>query len=70
LREIFENDLITDPKRHPKKIGRNAGKRAVPLKFRGKAWRAVFTVDENSRGVRVQSLGPHDQAYKDAEKRN
>jgi hypothetical protein len=65
------DDLERDPKRHPKKNGKLAGTRAASLTFAdGIAWRAVFTVDERSRVVRIIALGPHDEAYKNALRRS
>jgi hypothetical protein len=61
--------LELDPKRFPKKHGRLKGARAAPLTFRGTAWRAVFTLDETARIVRVWALGPHDRAYDEAVRR-
>jgi hypothetical protein len=45
------------------------GVRAASLTFRGTAWRAVFTLDENARIVMVWALGPHDRAYEEAVRR-
>jgi hypothetical protein len=57
------SDLRRDPKRFPKKSGALRGMRAAPLRFRGRAWRAVFRVDDVHREVDVVSVGPHDTAY-------
>ena len=35
----------------------------------GVEWVAVYEIDEAKRQVRVLSLGPHDRAYEDAQKR-
>jgi mRNA-degrading endonuclease RelE of RelBE toxin-antitoxin system len=61
--------LKRDPKRFPKKSGPLQAARAVKLRFRGAAWRAVFTLDEDLRVVTVLSLGPHDRAYTEAQRR-
>jgi mRNA-degrading endonuclease RelE of RelBE toxin-antitoxin system len=61
--------LQRDPKAFPKKSGPLHAARAAKLRFRGAAWRAVFTVDEVRRIVKVWSLGPHDRAYAQAERR-
>lgn len=61
--------LRHDPKRFPKKSGSLQTARAAKLRFRGTAWRAVFTLDEERRIVKVWSLGPHDRAYAEAERR-
>jgi hypothetical protein len=63
-------ELKRDPKRHPKKSGDLRSARAAPLRFAdGAAWRAVYTVDEESRTVMIASLGPHDVAYAEAKRR-
>jgi mRNA-degrading endonuclease RelE of RelBE toxin-antitoxin system len=62
-------ELRRDPKRFPKKSGVLSGVRAAPLRFRGRAWRAVFRVDERHREVHVVSIGPHDAAYQAASRR-
>ena len=46
-----------------------AGGRAANLRFRGAAWRLVFTLDDECRIVTVLALGPHDRAYTEAERR-
>jgi hypothetical protein len=61
--------LKIDPKRFPKKHGRLKAVRAASLTFRGAAWRAVFTLDEDARIVMVWALGPHDRAYEEAVRR-
>jgi len=62
-------DLETDPKRYEKKSGNLANARAYRLRFRNAAWRAVFTVDDNTRVVRIIALDRHDEAYRDAARR-
>jgi mRNA-degrading endonuclease RelE of RelBE toxin-antitoxin system len=63
-------ELKRDPKRHPKKRGELQGVRSAPLRFAdGITWRAVYTVDEESRTVMIVSLGPHDLAYAEAKRR-
>lgn len=62
--------LASDPKQYPKKAGPLRETRATHVRFAdGVEWVAVFTIDEASRAVRVISLGPHDRAYTDAQKR-
>jgi hypothetical protein len=61
--------LQRDPKAFPKKSGPLHAARAAKLRFHGAAWRAVFTLDEARRTVKVWSLGPHDRAYAEAERR-
>lgn len=62
--------LETNPKQFPKKRGKLGGVRAAELRFRdGVVWRAVFSLDEVTRTVLVQALGPHDTAYADAARR-
>ncbi len=61
--------LRRDPKVFPKKSGPLRAARAAKLRFRGTAWRAVFTLDEATRTVTILSLGPHDRAYAEAERR-
>ena len=61
--------LQHDPKRFPKKSGPLRDARAAKLRFRGAAWRLVFTLDEERRAVKVLALGPHDRAYAEAERR-
>ncbi|GAC1548103.1 MAG: hypothetical protein NVS2B17_32670 [Candidatus Velthaea sp.] len=62
--------LEIDPKRFPKKQGRLRDARAARLKFAdGVVWRAVFTLDEPARIVRLIALAPHDDAYADAVRR-
>jgi mRNA-degrading endonuclease RelE of RelBE toxin-antitoxin system len=63
-------ELKRDPKQFPKKSGKLANARAASLRYRGReSWRAVFRLDEANRTVFVMSLGPHDDAYADAERR-
>ena len=63
-------DLQTNPKQFPKKSGKLKTARAAPVSFAdGIVWRAVYTLDEAARSVRVIALGPHDDAYADASKR-
>jgi mRNA-degrading endonuclease RelE of RelBE toxin-antitoxin system len=62
--------LETNPKQFPKKHGKLGTVRAADVRFRdGVVWRAVFSLDEATRTVLVQALGPHDTAYADAERR-
>ncbi len=61
--------LKRDPKRFPKKSGSLDAARSAKLRFRGAAWRAVFTLDEERRVVTILSLAPHDRAYAEAERR-
>src|SRR5580658_1475727 len=62
--------LEIEPKRFPKKRGRLRDARAAELLFAdGIAWRAVFTVSESTRTVRILAVGPHDRAYEEAERR-
>jgi hypothetical protein len=63
-------DLETDPKQFAKKQGKLKAARAATLIYAdGIVWRAVFVLDEKMQRVRVIALGPHDEAYKDAERR-
>jgi hypothetical protein len=62
--------LATDPKQFPKKRGALSRFRAAPVSYAdGITWRAVFVIQEKLRRVRWLSLGPHDEAYRDAERR-
>jgi len=62
--------LATDPKQFPKKRGALSRFRAAPVSYAdGITWRAVFVIHEKLRRVRWLSLGPHDDAYRDAERR-
>jgi mRNA-degrading endonuclease RelE of RelBE toxin-antitoxin system len=61
--------LRRDPKTFPKKSGPLRVARAANLRFRGAAWRLVFTLDEECRIVTVLALGPHDRAYTEAQRR-
>jgi hypothetical protein len=62
--------LETNPKQFKKKRGALRNARAANISYAdGITWRAVFTLDENARGVRVLSLSPHDAAYDEAERR-
>jgi len=65
----LRNELATNPKQFERKQGKLRKARAAPLKWLGDAWRAVFTIDEERRIVRVLSLGPHDEAYAEAARR-
>jgi hypothetical protein len=59
-----------NPKQFPKKQGALRDLRAADVIFAdGMVWRAVYTLDEATRTVRVVALGPHDAAYRDAERR-
>ena len=59
-----------DPKQYPKKRGKLKDARAAALTFRGGvAWRAVFTISDQTRTVRVIALEPHDDAYRNAKRR-
>jgi mRNA-degrading endonuclease RelE of RelBE toxin-antitoxin system len=67
-------ELIARLRRDPKQYGKKAGPlrkvRAANIRFRKReAWRAVFTLDEQTRRVHVVALGPHDRAYQDALRR-
>jgi hypothetical protein len=63
--------LATDPKRFPKKTGQLRDARAADLTVQpGVVWRAVFAIDEQQKLVRVISIGPHDEAYRDAGRRS
>lgn len=62
-------DLETDPKRYAKKRGKLADARSYRIRFRGTAWRAVFTVDDDARVVSIIALDRHDEAYRQAERR-
>ena len=68
IRELTAT-LASDPKRFPKKQGKLKDARAADVRFGAFVWRAVYTIDEDEHSVRVLSLGPHDRAYEDAEKR-
>ena len=63
--------MITALTCDPKGIGEKklAKARAFDIRFRYVEWRAVYEVRERQREVRVLSFGPHDKAYRDAEKR-
>lgn len=61
--------LENNPYGFPKKLGKLRDAYAAPLKFANVTWRAVFLVDDRERRVEVVGLGPHDQAYADAERR-
>lgn len=62
--------LEYNPKQFPKKHGKLKDARAADVTFGdGIVWRAVFTLDEEARLVKVLSLGPHDEAYEDAKRR-
>ena len=64
------DELETNPKRYPKKRGKLKSARSAPLRYsKTVTWRAVYTVDEVARVVLVIGLGPHDQAYHEAEHR-
>jgi hypothetical protein len=66
----FKTALASNPKQFPKKSGKLKDARATHLRFAdGVEWVAVYSIDEKNRVVRVLSLGPHDRAYEDAEKR-
>ena len=62
-------DLEADPKRYEKKSGDLADARSYRLRYRNAAWRAVFTVDDDARVVRIIALDRHDEAYRDAARR-
>ena len=60
-------ELKVNPKQFPKKTGKLKAARAAPIKFAdGIEWRAVFTLNEDERIVRVIALDPHDTAYETA----
>jgi len=62
--------LEANPKQFPMKRGKLKNARAADVTFRnGVVWRAVFTLDEPSRVVRLLALGPHDTAYSESERR-
>jgi hypothetical protein len=62
--------LKSNPKQFPKKNGPLKDARAADLRFaEGVVWRAVFTVDESGRTVKVLSLSRHDVAYNEATRR-
>lgn len=62
--------LELDPKQYPLKVGKLGGYRAAKLRFnRAVEWRLVFKIHEDVRVVRIIALGPHDEAYKSAERR-
>jgi hypothetical protein len=61
--------LETDPKTHPKKRGKLRAFRAAAIVFRTEVWRAVFTLNEVHRTVDVVALAPHDDAYREAQRR-
>jgi mRNA-degrading endonuclease RelE of RelBE toxin-antitoxin system len=64
------SELEIDPKRYPKKQGKLKSARAAPLRYsKAVTWRAVYTVDDVARVVLMIALGPHDQAYHEAEHR-
>jgi mRNA-degrading endonuclease YafQ of YafQ-DinJ toxin-antitoxin module len=66
----LKNALASDPKQYPKKSGKLKDARAAHVRFAdGVEWVAVYEISETKRSVRVLSLGPHDRAYGDAEKR-
>lgn len=60
--------LQRDPKAFPKKSGPLHAARAAKLRFRGAAWRAVYS-RRRAPIVKVWSLAPHDRAYAQAERR-
>jgi len=69
IRDLVD-ELKTRPKQFPKKRGKLKEARAAALRFNdGTAWRAVFTVDERSRVVRILSIESHDAAYRSARRR-
>jgi mRNA-degrading endonuclease RelE of RelBE toxin-antitoxin system len=64
------DELRLNPKQYPKKRGKLKNTRGADLRFGdGVPWRAVFTIDEAARIVRVISLESHDQAYRSAKRR-
>jgi mRNA-degrading endonuclease RelE of RelBE toxin-antitoxin system len=70
LRELLR-ELETNPKQFPKKRGALQHARAADVTYvDGITWRAVFTLDDDARAVRVLSLGPHDAAYDEAKRRS
>ena len=69
LERLFET-LRSDPKQYPLKKGKLHACRAAGLRFnKTTAWRRVFDIDEAARTVRVLSLGEHDSAYDEAQRR-
>jgi hypothetical protein len=63
-------ELETNPKQFPKKKGKLKDARAADVSFAdGVTWRAVFTLVEDTRIVKVLSLAPHDVAYDEAKGR-
>lgn len=62
--------LESDPKQFAKKRGALRGARAADITYAdGVAWRAVFTLDEAERVVKVLALDPHDVAHEAAARR-
>jgi hypothetical protein len=55
--------LEANPKQFPKKKGRLQDCRAAPLTFKGKSYRAVFTLSETARTVFILAIDAHDEAY-------
>ena len=69
LEALFKT-LEGEPGQFPKKLGKLAACRAAPVRYNKTAvWRCVFTIDEDAHVVRIVALGPHDEAYRDAERR-
>jgi len=63
--------LQSNPKQFEKKRGTLRDLRSAALSYAdGIAWRAVFSLDEGARIVRVRSIAPHDVAYKEAKNRS
>jgi hypothetical protein len=65
----LQQQLEIDPKQFPKKKGQLRNARAAELAYAGVTWRAVFTLDEEGRVVKVLSLDAHDVAYERARRR-
>lgn len=63
--------LETNPKQFPKNRGALRHARAADVTYAdGITWRAVFTLDDDTRVVRILSLAPHDAAYDEAKRRS
>ena len=63
------DELEINPKQFPLKTGKLAATRAAEVFYRGATWRVVFEVDDDYLEVMILAIGPHDVAYRAAERR-
>ena len=68
LDELIDQ-LETNPKQFPPKTGKLAGTRAAEVFYREDTWRLIFDLDDEYLEVTILAIGPHDVAYRQAQRR-